>query len=320
MSTAIAHILNQMEHDIMSGMGLYQASLGDEGEEKSGKAILARQRQGNIGSYTFTDNFETSYIYSNKIVIDLIPYVVDTERILRMRGEDDVESTVPVNALPGQPIMSQFSDENGEVSKQNQKRFGMPRQGITEFINDLTVGTYDIVATIGPSYTTQREESTAVMMELLKAVPQIGEVGAHLLVKSIDFKEAQELSDLIREKMGIKSGDDEEDQEITEQMVQQAVQQAIQEFVQSAEGQKLQAEVTKAQAAAEVATKSVEIENARLAQQQEQTKQYELKVEGEDIKADTQELKRQTEEIKKEVTRLAGQIKIATEKIKAKES
>ena len=319
MSTAIAQILNQMEHDIMSGMGIYQDTLGDESTQKSGKAILAKQRQGNIGSYTFTDNFGVSYIFSSKVIIDLIPYVIDTERLMRIRGEDDTESQVPVNALPGQPIMGQFSDENGNITKKDEKRFGMPRQGVTEFINDLTVGTYDIVATIGPSYTTQREESTAILMDLLSAVPQIGEVGADLLIQNIDMKEAQQLADRIRKAMppGIVEKDDDDEQEITEQMVQQAVQQAIQEFMQSAEGQKLQAEVTKAQASAEVASKGVEIENARLAQQQQQTQQYRLKVEGEDAKVEAQELKVDIEEFKKTTAEIIAGMKISIERTKA---
>ena len=317
MSTAVAQILAQMEHDIMSAMGIYQASLGDAGEEKSGKAILARQRQGNIGAYTYTDNFETAYVYSMKIIIDLIPYVYDSERIQRIRGEDDTEKQVPINALPGGPIMEQF-----HPNKQAMQEFGMPREGVTDFVNDMTVGKYDIVATIGPSYTTQREESTAILMDLLAAVPQIGQVGADLLIRNIDMKEANELAERIKKSMppGIVEQEEGEKQEITEQMVQQAIQEAMQQFVQSAEGQKLQAEVMKAEAAGEVAKIGVEIEQARLAQQQEQTKQYVLKVEGEDLKAETQAIKAETEEIKKEAATILGEIKIYVEQIKAEKA
>ena len=326
LNTAYVEMANRMEHDIMAGMGIYQASLGDEGQEKSGKAILAKQRQGNIGSYAFTDGFQVAYIYSMKVIIDLIPYVYDSERIMRIRGEDDSEKTVPINALPGGPVMSQF-----EQNPKAMKEFGMNREGVSDYVNDLTVGKYDIVATLGPSYTTQREESTAILMDLLSAVPQIGQVGADLLVKTLDFNEASELAERIKKSMpdGLIDKDDGEEKEITPQMVQQAVEQAVQQaleqFAQSAEGQKLQAEVTKAQAAAQVADYGVKIEENRLAQQQEQSRQYGLKVEQEDLKAETQAIKLETEEIKKETAeikaeaeRILGAVKIEVEGLKAK--
>jgi hypothetical protein len=185
LSTAMASEIFRMEHDIMSSMGIYQASLGDEGQEKSGKAIMARQRQGSIGSYTFTDNFQTALIYSTKVLIDLIPKVYDTERILRIRGEDDTEKTVPINARPNAPLMQseEFSDE----------LLSQPRENVTEYINDLGVGKYDVAATIGPSYTTQREEAAEMLIDLVKAFPQIGMAAIDIIVKNIDIPGSDEL-------------------------------------------------------------------------------------------------------------------------------
>lgn len=191
MSTAMATELMRMEHDIMSGMGLYQASLGDEGQEKSGKAILARQRQGSIGSYTYTDNFSTALIYSTKILVDLIPYIYDTERVIRIRGEDDSEKVLPINARPDAPLMSKFQDTNEKLIVQ-------PKKGVSEYINDLTVGKYDVVVTIGPSYTTQREEALTVLMDLVKAIPQIGQVAIDLIVKNLDVPGSAELVERVK--------------------------------------------------------------------------------------------------------------------------
>ncbi|GAG07964.1 unnamed protein product, partial [marine sediment metagenome] len=106
LSTAIANELVRMEHDIMSAMNIYQASLGDEGQEKSGKAILARQKQGTTGSYTYTDNFQSALIHSTKIILDLIPYVLDTERVIRILGDDDSEKEIPINARENAPFMA----------------------------------------------------------------------------------------------------------------------------------------------------------------------------------------------------------------------
>lgn len=186
MSSAAAHELARMDHDIMSAMGIYEASLGERGDEKSGKAILARQRQGNIGSYTYTDNFEVAYVYSTKILIDLIPYVYDTERIIRIRGEDDSEKVVPINARPGAPVFRDLP----QGTEQDQVQ---PKEGVTQYVNDLTIGKYDVVATIGPSYTTQRQEALAMLLDLAGQVPQFAAATIDLIIKNIDVPGSEEL-------------------------------------------------------------------------------------------------------------------------------
>lgn len=186
LSSGYASELGRMEHDIMSAMGIYQASLGDEGSEKSGRAILAKQKQGSIGSYTFTDKFKNALIYSTKIVMELIPFVYDTERIIRITGEDGSEKSVPINAVPNGPAMRAIGDEVSDdmISVKPE---------ISQYINDLTVGRYDLVVTIGPSYDTQRTEAAAIMMDLVEIIPQIGLATADILVKSLDLPGSNEL-------------------------------------------------------------------------------------------------------------------------------
>lgn len=186
LSTAVASELMRMEHDIMSAMGIYQASIGDEGEERSGRAILARQKQGSIGSYSYTDNFHSALIYSTKVILDLISYVYDTERIIRIRGEDGTEQAIPINARPDTGVMQ----EAGEVPED---LLSAPRPGITDYVNDLTIGKYDVVISIGPSYDTQRQEALNMMLELLRSIPQLGPATIDLIVQNIDLPGAAEL-------------------------------------------------------------------------------------------------------------------------------
>lgn len=185
MSSAHANELGRMEHDIMAAMGIYSASLGDQGQEKSGRAITARQRQGSIGSYTFTDKFQNALTYSTKIIIDLIPHVYDTERIIRITGEDGREMSVPINATPNGQAMR----ESGPVDEEMVSY----REEVSKYINDLTVGKYDVVVTIGPSYTTQRQEASAMILDLIQSVPQIGLATADILIKNLDIPGADEI-------------------------------------------------------------------------------------------------------------------------------
>jgi len=181
-STAMANELIRMEHDIMSAMNIYQASLGDEGQEKSGKAIVARQKQGSIGSYTYTDNFQTALIYSTKIILDLIPYVYDTERVIKILGDDDSEKEVPINARENAPFMGDFQDNKDLLVKDSEG-----------YINDMSKGTYDVRVTIGPSYTTQRQETLEMLVALAEKVPEFGLATIDLIVKNMDVPGAEEL-------------------------------------------------------------------------------------------------------------------------------
>jgi hypothetical protein len=186
MSSAVAHELQRMDRDIMAAMGIYEASLGGEAKERSGKAILARQRQGNIASAPYTENFHLALTYSTRILIDLIPHVYDTERIVRIVGTDDKDMAVPINARPNAPMLR-------EMQEPDQKYVAGPREGVTEYLNDLTVGKYDVVVDIGPSYTTQRQEALEQLMELVQAAPQLASVAIDIIVENMDLPHGDKL-------------------------------------------------------------------------------------------------------------------------------
>lgn len=184
MSSATVQVKATMEHDIMSAMNVYAASLGDQGAETSGIAIQARQRQGSIGAYGYTDNFESALIHSFKVILDLIPHVYDSERIIRMRGESGTESMIPINAQPDSPMMGQEGTFDKEKLIDNEG---------SDYINDVTIGKYDVVATIGPSYTTQREEALDTMIRVLETMPNLASVSPDLIVGLLDIPMSEEL-------------------------------------------------------------------------------------------------------------------------------
>ena len=185
LSQAMVVAKQGMEHDIMSAMNVYAASLGDQGSEVSGKAIDSRTRQGSIGAYGYTDNFENSLLHSAKVVVDLIPSVYNTEKIVRIRGESDDEKMVAINARPDSDIM---------------QRPGIDKdlQTVTdhsEYINDLSIGKYDIVATIGPAYTTQREEALEKMIRIFELMPNLAAAAPDLIIGLMDIPMSEALLD-----------------------------------------------------------------------------------------------------------------------------
>lgn len=188
-SSALANELDRTSKDIMSTMGIYSASLGDTGPEQSGMAISARQKQGSLGSYLYMDNFSLSLAHSTKIIIDLIPFVYDTTRQIRILGPDSQEKVVFINSTP------QYIHQTGaevDPSIHSKSEGGM--------INDLSVGKYDVAVTMGPGQSTQRQENTELMINLLQTVPHMADIIAPILIKNIDNPATQEITQLLQER------------------------------------------------------------------------------------------------------------------------
>jgi hypothetical protein len=166
---AIINMMQNTAYDVEDHLGQYQASKGEASNERSGKAIIARVTQSDKGTYTFVDNLQRAIAYAGRQLIDLIPKIYDTPRALRIQGEGGQESLVNVN----QPTIDEFG------------------QPATE--NDLSVGKYDLISTIGKSFGSKREEMVATLVESMQYAPMLANVIAPLIFKYSDFPAAEEV-------------------------------------------------------------------------------------------------------------------------------
>jgi len=164
--------------DIKASTGQYNASLGMTSNERSGRAILARQREGDVGTYHFGDNLARGVRYLIRQLIDLIPKIYDTQRIARIIGEDGETSMVKIDPMQAEPV-KKIVDQNGIV---------------IDKIYNPGVGKYDVVATTGPGYATKRQEALEAMGQLLQGNPQLWQVAGDLFVKNMDWPGAQEMA------------------------------------------------------------------------------------------------------------------------------
>jgi len=164
--------------DIKSTTGQYNASLGMGSNERSGKAILARQREGDVGTYHYGDNLARGVRHVARQLVDLIPKIYDTQRIARIIGEDGETKMVKINPDQEQPV-NKIVDQQGVV---------------IEKIYNPGVGKYDVVAITGPGYATKRQEALEAMAQLLQGNPQLWAVAGDLFVKNMDWPGAQEMS------------------------------------------------------------------------------------------------------------------------------
>jgi hypothetical protein len=165
--------------DIKSTTGQYDSSIGATSNERTGRAILARQNQGDTSTYHYVDNLARAVRYTTRQLVDLIPKIYDTERVARIVGLDGEVDMVKIN--PNQP-------EPVRVIKD-------PITGLDiEKIYNPSVGTYDVVVTTGPSYATKRQEAMEAMQMILQTNPQLWGVAGDLFIKNMDWPGAQEMA------------------------------------------------------------------------------------------------------------------------------
>lgn len=165
--------------DMKAVTGIYDASLGQRSNETSGRAIMARQREGDVGTFVYVDNLSTGIERTGRILVDLIPKVYDTARVVRILHEDGSDEAVEINKTVG----ARSPDGSGVVQK---------------VLNDLTTGEYDVTVVAGPSYSTKRVEAADSMMQFVQAVPQAGQVVADLIARNMDWPGADKIAERLK--------------------------------------------------------------------------------------------------------------------------
>lgn len=179
-----AMALSKQANDNIKGvLGMYDASIGNRSNESSGIAIQRRDQQSDVGNFHFTDNVSRAIECEGTQLLDLIPHVYTKGRIIRVLGEDGITQDVKLGPrqIPERPTMPGQEPEP-------------PKIGALNGVYELTAGKYDLTVESGPSYTTQRQETAAVVGELIRANPELMQIGGDILVGNLDLKDGDELS------------------------------------------------------------------------------------------------------------------------------
>ena len=228
----------QMIADNMKSVtGMYDPSLGKQGQARSGIALRTEQETGDTANYHFIDNYANAMNHTGRVINDMLPIYYSDGRTISLLGDDDNSEEVML----------------GKLNKQGEKVL-------------LGDGEYDVRVEVGPSYSTRRQEAADTMLELMAKVPMVSQLGGDLAVKNMDLPMSDEMSGRLKKGIKLQYGEDmvapvvDEDDDQTRQMqmqlqqataqlqqLQQQMQQA-QQALEKAQADKQAAEAGKAQA------------------------------------------------------------------------
>lgn len=167
--------------DIKTITGVFDASLGARSNETSGRAIMARQREGDVSTFNFIDNLSRGIRHLGRILVDLIPAYYSVDRMIRIINPDGTPETVHVTTP------EQLQEYQARVAQSVEEM---------EQVYSLGVGKYDVAIESGPAFTTQRQEANEFFVNMIQAVPQYADIIAPFALKTFD---APGVTDLVKE-------------------------------------------------------------------------------------------------------------------------
>ena len=152
--------------DLQNIMGIFDPNQLPTGNI-SGKALNGQQQQIDLTNFDYYDNLTRSISHTGKIILDLIPKIYDSERVMRIIGDDGKPELITLNE----------------------------RTAVGKVMNDVTVGEYDVVMETGPGYNSKRQEAVESMMGMLAADPTLMQTAGDLIFRNMDWPGADVIAD-----------------------------------------------------------------------------------------------------------------------------
>ena len=163
----------QAQNDIQASIGMYRANLGAPSNETSGKAINARQSQGDTANFHYADGMARSLRHAGKIIVEMIPKVYDTRREMRILADDGGTAMVRMDPEQQQPAVM----KGAQLASMNP-----------------TIGKYDVSVSAGPAFGTRRQEAVEAMKEIIGGNPQMMAMLGDEFVKMMDIPGADKIA------------------------------------------------------------------------------------------------------------------------------
>ena len=174
----LSMIAQSMQGMINATAGMFAANMGDNPNAQSGVAIRQLQNKGDNGTYKYSRSMEIAIAATGRLIKDAIPKVYDTQRTVRVLREDESFDMADIN-------QQAIDNETGEI--------------VT--INDLSVGSYDVICKAGPSFKNRQEETLEAITNLAQVDPSIMQIAGDLMLQSVNTPAASQIAERKRAQM-----------------------------------------------------------------------------------------------------------------------
>ena len=164
--TGILAATETIDLDMKMMMGVFDPAQLRQGNV-SGKALNGQIQQMDLSNFDFYDNLTKSQAQVARIILNWIPQVYDTQRVMRIIGDDGKPETITINE----------------------------RDAVGRVMNDVTVGLYDVVMDTGPGYNSKREAAVEAMTPILAKDPNLMAQIGDLWFRNQDFPGADIIAD-----------------------------------------------------------------------------------------------------------------------------
>lgn len=181
-AAAMSHEAMAFIDDMYAVTGIYPASLGARSNEVSGRAIAARQRESDTGTFLYIDNLGNAMRAMGRELVWLIPKYYDTTRVIRILGEEGDQGIAMLNV-------------ETPVGRRTSVQFA---SGERALLPALDAGRFDVEVKVGPTFATRREEARESLIEFVRAIPQAGAAAADLIAKNMDWPGSEELAERLK--------------------------------------------------------------------------------------------------------------------------
>jgi hypothetical protein len=170
------------EHQLMMVSGQWQPQTGEQPMyPESGKAIGARQQQGETVNFHFFDNQNTMERFIGRVLLDLIPKIYDTQRVMQICDND------------GKEVGLQIDPNQQEIVKQLQKQ--KENEIAASIAFNPKIGEYECISDPGAYYATKRQDAWNALSQLFAQSQLLSSIAADIYFKNGDFEGAEELAE-----------------------------------------------------------------------------------------------------------------------------
>jgi hypothetical protein len=173
------------QNEMMMVSGQYQAQMGENENAKSGVAINARQRQGDRATYHWIDGLSIATRFTGKILIDLIPKIYTSKRIIQIEAKDGSIINLTIDPEAKEAFQKLLPDSE-QLTQSN--------ENIINIIFNPNVGDYAVQADNGPNYATRRQEAFNALTQIAAQNKEFMGIAGDVLWRVADFPEAQILA------------------------------------------------------------------------------------------------------------------------------